>query len=32
MRNVGFYERLGYREVARAPRRAGYVVMLAKRL
>jgi GNAT superfamily N-acetyltransferase len=32
MRNVGFYERLGYREVARAPRGAGHVVMLAKRL
>ena len=32
MRNVGFYERLGYREVARASRGAGHVVMLAKRL
>jgi GNAT superfamily N-acetyltransferase len=32
MRNVGFYERLGYREAARAPRGAGHVVMLAKRL
>jgi GNAT superfamily N-acetyltransferase len=32
MRNVGFYERLGYREAARAPRGAGHVVMLTKRL
>jgi GNAT superfamily N-acetyltransferase len=32
MRNVGFYERLGFREVARAPRKGSEVVMLAKRI
>ncbi|MGI9479583.1 MAG: GNAT family N-acetyltransferase [Hyphomicrobiaceae bacterium] len=32
MRNVGFYTRLGFREVARAPRNGGVVVMLAKAL
>ena len=32
MRNVGFYERLGFREVARAPRNGGTVVMLARGL
>ena len=32
MRNVGFYERLGFREVARAPRNGGMVVMLARGL
>jgi len=30
MRNVGFYERLGFREVARAKRASSHVVMLAK--
>jgi GNAT superfamily N-acetyltransferase len=29
MRNVGFYEKLGFREVARAPRNGSEVVMLA---
>ncbi len=32
MRNVGFYTRLGFREVARAPRNGGMVVMLARAL
>jgi len=32
MRNVRFYDRLGYGEVARAMRGGGHVVMLAKRL
>ena len=32
MRNVGFYDRLGFREVARTRRGAGTVVMLAKAL
>ena len=32
MRNVGFYERLGFREVARALRNGSAVVMLAKAL
>lgn len=32
MRNVGFYTRLGFHEVARAPRNGGVVVMLAKLL
>lgn len=30
LRNVGFYARLGFREVARTPRGAGHVVLLAK--
>ncbi len=32
MRNVGFYQRLGFNEVARAPRNGSAVVMLAKKL
>lgn len=32
MRNIGFYERIGYHEIGRTPRGAGHVVMLAKRL
>ena len=32
MRNVGFYERLGFHEVGRTPRGRGIVVMLAKPL
>lgn len=32
MRNVGFYTRLGFREVARTPRNGGMVVMLARGL
>ena len=32
MRNVGFYERLGFAEIARAPRNGSEVVMLAKAL
>ena len=32
MRNVGFYTRLGFDEVARAPRNGGTVVMLARAL
>lgn len=32
MRNVRFYERLDFREVARAPRNGGTVVMLAREL
>jgi len=32
MRNIGFYNRLGFREVARTRRGAGHVVMLAKLL
>jgi GNAT superfamily N-acetyltransferase len=32
LRNVAFYARLGFREVSRAPRGGGHVVMLAKAL
>ena len=32
MRNVGFYQRLGFAEVARAPRNGSAVVMLGKKL
>lgn len=32
MRNVRFYDRLGFAEVARAPHKGGHVVMLAKAL
>lgn len=32
LRNVRFYERLGFREVARAPRNGAEVVMLAREL
>lgn len=32
MRNVAFYERLGFVEVGRAPRNGAHVVMLGKRL